>query len=145
MAVTIDIGDPNDIHPKQKKEVGERLAGEAMRMVYAQDIQVVSSGPRLKTQRIEGNRVILEFDQIGSGLIARNGPLEHFAVAGADKKFYWAEASIEGNQVILTSKQVPVPVAVRYAWANSPISANLFNKEGFPAEPFRTDDWTDSH
>ena len=145
MAVTIDIGDPNDIHPKQKKEVGERLAAEAMRMVYAQDLQVVSSGPRLKTHHIEGNRVILEFDHAGSGLVAKNGPLQHFAVAGADKKFYWAEAQIEGNRVVLTCKQVSAPVAVRYAWANSPISANLFNLEGFPAEPFRTDDWADAN
>lgn len=145
MAVTTDIGDPDDIHPKQKKEVGERLAGEAMRMVYGQDMQVVSSGPRLKTYRIEGNRVILEFDQTGSGLVAKDGPLQHFAMAGADKKFYWAEAQIEGNRILLTCKQVPAPAAVRYAWANSPVSANLFNQQGFPAEPFRTDDWTDSN
>ena len=140
MAVTIDVGDPNDIHPKQKKEVGERLAGEALRMVYGQQ-EGVTAGPRLVVQRIQGSQIILEFDRNGGGLVARGGALQHFAVAGADKKFYWAEAKIEGTQVILSSKQVPAPIAVRYAWAESPVSANLFNLEGFPAEPFRTDDW----
>ncbi|MFM8361804.1 MAG: sialate O-acetylesterase, partial [Haliscomenobacter sp.] len=77
----------------------------------------------------------------GKGLMAQNGPPAHFALAGADKKFYWAKAEIVGSQIVLTCEQVPSPVAVRYAWADSPVSANLFNREGFPAEPFRTDEW----
>jgi len=140
MAVTIDIGDPADIHPKQKKEVGDRLAAEALRMVYAQNT-AVSAGPKLIQFMAQGNRAVLEFEHAGSGLTARGGPLKHFAIAGADRKFYWAEASIEGNKVILRAPEVPIPVAVRYAWADSPVEANLFNPAGFPAEPFRTDNW----
>ncbi len=140
MVVTTDVGNPLDIHPKQKKEVGDRLAAEALRMVYGQQ-NIVSRGPQLKSWVVEGNKAILDFHFSGKGLIAQNGPPAHFALAGADKKFYWAKAEIVGNQIVLTCEQVPSPVAVRYAWADSPVSANLFNREGFPAEPFRTDEW----
>lgn len=140
MAVTTDIGNPLNIHPVQKQEVGERLAAEAMRVVYGKP-NLPSTGPQFSSFKIKGNQVILEFKNTGKGLLAKAGPLKQFAVAGADKKFYWAEAVIVGRQIIVTCKQVPKPVAVRYAWANSPVDANLYNKEGFPASPFRTDRW----
>ncbi len=140
MAVTTDIGNPSNIHPVQKQEVGERLAAEAMRVAYGK-AGLPSTGPVFSAYKIKGSQVILGFKNTGKGLLARNGPLKQFAVAGADKKFYWAEAVISGRQIIVTCKQVPVPVAVRYAWANSPVDANLYNKDGFPASPFRTDRW----
>ncbi len=140
MAVTTDIGNPLNIHPVQKQEVGERLAAEAMRVVYGKPT-LPSTGPQFSSFKIKGNQVILDFKNTGKGLLAKGGPLKQFAVAGADKKFYWAEAVIVGRQIIVTCKQVPKPVAVRYAWANSPVDANLYNKDGFPASPFRTDRW----
>lgn len=140
MAVTTDIGNPFNIHPVQKQEVGERLAAEAMRVVYGKP-NLLSTGPQFSSFKIKGNQIILDFKNTGKGLLAKGGPLKQFAVAGADKKFYWAEAVIVGRQIIVTCKQVPKPVAVRYAWANSPVEANLYNKEGFPASPFRTDRW----
>jgi sialate O-acetylesterase len=140
MAVATDIGNPMNIHPVQKQEVGDRLAAEAMRVVYGKPA-LPSTGPQFSSFKIKGNQVILDFKNTGKGLLAKAGPLKQFAVAGADKKFYWAEAIIVGRQIIVTCKQVPNPVAVRYAWANSPVDANLYNKEGFPASPFRTDRW----
>ena len=140
MAVTTDIGNPLNIHPVQKQEVGDRLAAEAMRVVYGKP-SLPSTGPQFSSFKIKGNQVILDFKNTGKGLLAKAGPLKQFAVAGADKKFYWAEAVIVGRQIIVTCKQVPKPVAVRYAWTNSPVEANLYNKEGFPASPFRTDRW----
>jgi len=140
MAVTTDIGNPFNIHPVQKQEVGERLAAEAMRVVYGKP-NLLSTGPQFSSFKIKGNQIILDFKNTGKGLLTTVGPLKQFAIAGADKKFYWAEAVIVGRQIIVTCKQVPKPVAVRYAWANSPVDANLYNKEGFPASPFRTDRW----
>ena len=140
MAVTTDIGNPFNIHPVQKQEVGERLAAEAMRVVYGKP-NLLSTGPQFSSFKIKGNQIILDFKNTGKGLLTTIGPLKQFAIAGADKKFYWAEAVIVGRQIIVTCKQVPKPVAVRYAWANSPVDANLYNKEGFPASPFRTDRW----
>lgn len=140
MAVSIDVGDPGDIHPVRKKEVGERLAGEALRIAYQQRNRV-SRGPMAGPIQFQGNKVIISFTSTGKGLVAKGGPLRSFAVAGADQKFYWAQGTIQGNQVILTCPQVSKPVAVRYAWADSPIDANLFNKEGWPAVPFRSDTW----
>lgn len=140
MAVTTDIGNPLNIHPVQKQEVGDRLAAEAMRVVYGKT-SLPSTGPQFSSFKIKGNQVILDFKNTGKGLLAKAGSLKQFAVAGADKKFYWAEAVIVGRQIIVTCKQVPNPVAIRYAWANSPVDANLYNKEGFPASPFRTDRW----
>ncbi len=138
MAVTIDIGEALDIHPKNKQEVGRRLALIAEKMAYG--LKVVDSGPIFKSMKIDGKDVELNFDHIGSGLMAKGGTLRGFAVAGADKKFYWARARIAGNQVILRSDKVPHPVAVRYGWASNP-DCNLYNKEGLPASPFRTDEW----
>lgn len=140
MAVATDIGNPMNIHPVQKQEVGDRLAAEAMRVVYGKPT-LPSTGPQLTGYKIKGNQLILEFKNTGKGLISKSGVLKQFALAGADKKFYWADAVISGRQVILTCKQVPNPVAARYAWANSPVDANLYNKDGFPASAFRTDTW----
>lgn len=140
MAVTTDIGNPVNIHPVKKQEVGDRLADEALRFVYGQTKRV-SGGPVFQSFTVKGAQVTLHFTNAGKGLMARNGTLKHFAIAGADKKFYWAQAIIQGNTVVLKSKQVPRPVAIRYAWADSPVDANLYNKDGYPAGPFRTDDW----
>ena len=138
MAVTIDIGEALNIHPKNKQEVGRRLALNAEKIAYG--MNVVNSGPIFKSMKIDGRDVELNFDHIGSGLMAKGGDLRGFAVAGADRKFYWARARIAGNQVILRSDKVPHPVAVRYGWAANP-DCNLYNKEGLPASPFRTDRW----
>lgn len=140
MAVTIDIGDWNDIHPWNKDEPGRRLALLAEKMVYGENI--VSSGPLFQSQRIDGNKIIISFTNIGSGITSNDGQdLNEFAIAGSDKKFVWAKAKIEGNKVIVSSDEVPDPLYVRYAWADSPVNPNLYNKEGLPASPFRTDDF----
>jgi sialate O-acetylesterase len=138
MAVAIDLGEWNDIHPDNKKDVGERLALTAMKVAYQEDI--VYSGPLYESSAIEGSKVMISFTQTGSGLVTTDGeaPAE-FAIAGADKKFVWAHTKIEGNRVIVWSDEVPAPKYVRYAWADNPVNPNLFNKEGLPASPFRTD------
>jgi sialate O-acetylesterase len=141
MAVTIDIGEWNDVHPLNKKDVGRRLALAAQKVAYG-DEEVVFSGPLYESIKVDGNEVILTFTNTGSGLIAKGeGKLKHFAIAGADKKFVWAEARIEGNKVIVWNDNIAKPVAVRYAWAGNPEGANLYNKEGLPASPFRTDEF----
>jgi sialate O-acetylesterase len=138
MAVTIDVGEEKDIHPKNKQEVGRRLAQWALAKTYGKPI--VPGGPLYKGMSKEGNSITVRFDDVGAGLAATGGePLKGFAVAGADKVFVWAEAKIAGDTVVVSSPQVKDPVAVRYAWANNP-ACNLANKEGFPASPFRTDD-----
>ncbi|MVN22534.1 sialate O-acetylesterase [Mucilaginibacter arboris] len=140
MAVAIDAGEWNDIHPLNKKDVGERLALAAEKLAYG-NTKVVSSGPIYQTAKIEGNKIVVNFSNTGSGLVAKDGAeLEQFAIAGADKKFVWANATIKGNQVIVSSDEVPDPVYVRYAWADNPEGANLYNKEGLPAPPFETGD-----
>lgn len=140
MAVTIDVGNPANIHPQQKKEVGDRLAAGALKTVYGKT-KLIASGPQLISFSIQGKQVILEFSNTGTGLMIKGKELKHFAVAGANKKFVWADAVIKGNKIIVIGKTIVKPVAVRYAWANSPVDANLYNKEGFPAVPFRTDEW----
>jgi sialate O-acetylesterase len=136
MAVTIDVGEWNDIHPLEKKVVGERLALAARKLAYGND-KIVYSGPIFKSATREGNRIILEFDHTGCGLIAKGGgDLNYFAVAGSDRKFVWVKAIIENNQVIITSDEIPDPVYVRYAWADNPEGANLYNAEDLPASPF---------
>ena len=141
MAVGIDCGDPVALHPKNKKPMGIRHAYLALKEVYGKDI--VPNGPRYLSQKIEGNKIVLTFDCIGSGMMAaKPGKLDDFAIAGADKKWHWADAEISGNTVIVSSQEVPSPVAVRYAWAMNPTQRNLlYNKEGLPASPFRTDTW----
>ena len=137
-AVAIDIGDAKDIHPKNKQDVGKRLALNALDKVY--DKEVVFSGPMCKSMTVKDGKIILTFNHADGGLAAKGGDLKGFAVAGADKKFVWADAAIEGNKVVVSSAKVPQPAAVRYAWANNPV-CNLYNGAGLPASPFRTDDW----
>ncbi len=139
MAVTIDIGEWNDVHPLDKKDVGHRLALAAQKVAYG-DEHVVYSGPLYQSMKIDGNKIILTFTNIGSGLIAKGGELKNFAIAGADKQFIWANAKIENDTVVVWSDKVSHPVAVRYAWADNPDGANLYNKDGLPASPFRTDE-----
>jgi len=139
MAVAIDIGDANDIHPKNKQEVGRRLALNALGLVYGRDVEY--SGPIYKSMRIEGNKIRLAFEHTDGGLTTpNNDKLTGFAVAGEDSIFTWAEADIDGDTVVVSSPYVANPVAVRYAWAANPV-CNLYNKAGLPASPFRTDDW----
>jgi sialate O-acetylesterase len=138
MAVIIDIGEANDIHPKNKQDVAKRLYLAARSKGYGENI--VYSGPLFESMAIQDGKAVLRFTHIGGGLVAKGGePLKGFAVAGADGKFVWAQAKIEGETVLVSSDQVAEPVAVRYAWAHNPI-CNLYNKEGLPASPFRTDD-----
>ncbi|MBK8089978.1 MAG: sialate O-acetylesterase [Chitinophagaceae bacterium] len=138
MAVTIELGEWNDIHPDNKKDVGERLALAAMKTAYNENI--VYSGPLFQSATIESNKIIIEFSNTGSGLVTNDGEeLSEFAIAGADKKFVWAKAKIEGNKVVVWSDEVKEPMYMRYAWADNPVNPNLFNKDGLPASPFRTD------
>jgi sialate O-acetylesterase len=139
LAVTIDIGEWNDVHPLNKMDVGKRLALVARKVAYGDD-SIVFSGPTYKTMTVKGRRVILTFDNTGSGLCAKGSrKLRYFAIAGEDMKFIWAKARIRGNKVIVRGKKIRKPVAVRYAWADDPEGANLYNREGLPAAPFRTD------
>jgi sialate O-acetylesterase len=139
MAVTIDIGDVNDIHPTNKQEVGRRLALTADKIAYGKDL--VYSGPLYDSMLIKGNTIRIHFTNTGTGLMTPdNKILKGFAIAGKDRKFYWAEATIDGDYIMMKSSKVKNPVAVRYGWASSP-DCNLYNKEGLPASPFRTDDW----
>lgn len=141
MAVTTDIGNAKDIHPTNKQDVGKRLAAIALNTIYGK--KMIFSGPSFKSQEIKGNQIILTFDNIGSGLITpdQNGILKGFEIAGADKIFYPAKAIIKNNKIIVSSEKVPNPTAVHYGWADDDTEINLFNKEKFPASPFRTDDW----
>jgi sialate O-acetylesterase len=139
MACIIDIGDPDNIHPLNKQEVGRRLALIANKLVYKQDY--IASGPVYKSFEAEGNRVRISFTNTGSGLSTAEGKeVTGFAIAGKDKRFHWAKAVIDGNEVIVYNDKVTAPEAVRYAWADNP-ECNLVNSKGLPAIPFRTDDW----
>jgi len=137
-AVITDLGDVADIHPPQKGPVGERLARAARALVYGEDVEY--SGPLYDKLTVSGEKAILSFTHLGGGLMARDGALKGFTVCGADRKFYNAEAHIDGDTVIVSSPQVAEPVAVRYGWANYPV-VNLFNQAELPASPFRTDDF----
>jgi sialate O-acetylesterase len=138
MAVITDIGDPGNIHPVKKQPVGARLALAARGIAYGE--KIVYSGPIYKSMKVEGSKVVLTFDHVGAGLVARDGQLEGFAICGEDHKFVWANAVIDGKHVTVSSASVEHPVAVRYGWADSPV-VNLWNKDGLPASPFRTDDF----
>ncbi|CAN5549161.1 sialate O-acetylesterase [soil metagenome] len=138
LATIIDVGEADDIHPKDKKTVGERLALNALALEYGQ--KIAYSGPIYKTMKITGDSIRLSFNHTDGGLIAKDGKLEGFAVAGEDRKWHWADARIEGDAVVVRSSEVPKPVAVRYAWATNP-AASLYNGAGLPTVPFRTDDW----
>ena len=138
MAVAIDLGEWNDIHPDNKKDVGERLALAALKIAYHENI--VHSGPIYQSSKTEGDKMVINFTNIGSGLVSYDGEeLTEFAIAGSDKKFVWAKAKIEGDKVIVWNNDIPGPIHVRYAWADNPVNPNLYNKEGLPASPFRTD------
>ncbi|MFL5581085.1 MAG: sialate O-acetylesterase [Gemmatimonadaceae bacterium] len=158
-AIAIDVGEAGDIHPRNKQEVGRRLALAARRVAHGEHA-LVASGPAYRSHRVEGGRVVLDFDGVGGGLVvgrrpdagaegepatgaapAPAGALKGFAIAGPDLRFVWADARIEGNRVVVWSDRVPNPVAVRYAWGNNPSTANLYNRAGLPAAPFRTDEW----
>jgi sialate O-acetylesterase len=151
MAVIIDIGEARDIHPRNKQDVGSRLAQWALHHTYGKDI--VPSGPLYKSHKAEGGSIRIAFDCVGKGLMVGrkeglaptqevpNGKLQRFAVAGADKQWHWADAVIDGETIVVSCKDVPKPVAVRYAFSMNPEGANLYNREGLPASPFRTDAW----
>jgi sialate O-acetylesterase len=137
MAVGIDVGEWNDIHPDNKKTVGERLALVAQKLAYQENI--TASGPLFQSATIEGNKIILSFTNVGSGLKTNDGEdLREFAVAGSDKKFVWANAKIVGDKIEISNNNITAPVYVRYAWADNP-NVNFYNKEGLPASPFKTD------
>jgi sialate O-acetylesterase len=141
MAVIIDIGEADDIHPKNKQDVGSRLALAARKVAYNEEI--VYSGPMYSSMKTEGDKIRVRFTNSGGGLVAKDryGYLKGFAIAGNDKKFHWASAQIDGASILVSSPMVKSPVAVRYAWADNPDDANLYNQEGLPALPFRTDTW----
>jgi sialate O-acetylesterase len=139
MAVTIDIGVAEDVHPRNKQDVGKRLWLNARKIVFGDNL--VYSGPVYHQHKVEGNKIVVSFEHIGGGLVAaEDGRVNGFTVAGADKSFYLATAEINGDKVIVSSNKVNQPVAVRYGWANNP-DVNLYNREGLPAAPFRTDNW----
>ncbi len=151
MAITIDVGDPNNVHPADKLDVGHRLALLARRAVYGE--KLVASGPLFREARVEGSGIRIQFGETGSGLTPGQAPwrapgvetlptdrLVGFFICGEDRKWVAAETAIEGETVLVSSPSIQKPVAVRYGWANSP-RCNLYNKEGLPASPFRTDDW----
>jgi sialate O-acetylesterase len=141
LAVTNDIGEEKNIHPKNKQEVGRRLALWALAKDYGR-ADTVFSGPIFKNALIEGSQVRIQFDHTGGGLKTRDGgELKHFQIVGEDKKWVWAQAKIENNEVLVSSPEVPNPVGVRYAWAAWPEGANLINAEGLPAGCFRTDEF----
>lgn len=140
MASAIDAGEWNDIHPLDKLTVAKRLALAAYRVAYGEDI--IASGPIYRDMVKEGNRIRIRFMEPTGGLVSVDGkPLRHFAVAGPDRRFVWADARIEGDTVVVWNDDIDDPVAVRYAWADNPEGANLYNSAGLPASPFRTDSW----
>lgn len=151
LAIAIDIGDAADIHPRNKQDVGKRLALNALAVEYGKDVEY--SGPAYKSMKIDGDKAVLEFTHLGGGLVAKatdvkdaplaSSELKRFEIAGEDKVFHWATAKIDGDKIVVSCPDVPKPVAVRYAWANNPTGCNLYNKADLPAVPFRTDNWGD--
>ncbi len=139
MAVTIDIGDPKDVHPHNKQALGERLTRIALAKVY--DRKIEYSGPVYESMKISGSTIQLSFSHLGGGLADKGGPLKWFTIAGADRKYVAAEARIEGDTIVVSNAQLTMPLAVRYAWDNDPEGCNLYNAAGLPAAPFRTDKW----
>jgi sialate O-acetylesterase len=139
MAVTTDIGNSTDIHPKNKQDVGKRLAAIALHNVYNKNI--VYSGPLYKSMKVQGSTILINFTNVGGGLMAKNGELKGFEIAGLGGQFFPAIATIEGNQVAVHNDNIRYPAAVRFGWMDDAATDNLFNKEGFPASPFRTDKW----
>ena len=138
MAITIDVGDGDDLHPRNKLDVGRRLAALALANVYGRPM--IPSGPLFAGFKIDGSKVRISFKYAQGLRTSDGGPVKGFAIAGADRKFVWGEARIEGDTVVVSSPTILKPAAVRYAWSNNPL-VNLYNKAGLPASPFRTDDW----
>lgn len=142
MAVINDIGEWNDVHPKNKLDVGKRLALAAQKVAYG-DKAVVYSGPTYQSMGRNGNKIMLSFKNTGSGMKAKGGSeLKYFSIADSSKKFIWAKAEIVGDKIMVWSDAIAEPIAVRYAWADNPVGANLINNEGLPASCFRTDNWS---
>jgi sialate O-acetylesterase len=141
MAVTIDIGNSNDIHPRNKQDVGKRLAAVAMAKTYFKPR--VHAGPTYESMHPNVAGIVITFSNAENGLIAKDkyGYVKGFEIAGEDQIFHFAQALIKGSQIFVLSEKVKQPIAVRYAWADDPVDANLYNQEGFPAAPFRTDNW----
>jgi sialate O-acetylesterase len=147
LAVAIDLADrpgdgygPSEIHFKNKQDVGHRMALAAKALVYGE--KIVSSGPQYKSMKQEGDKIRLSFDSVGGGLDAKGGKLVGFAIAGEDQKFVGADAVIDGDTIVVSASTVPKPAAVRYAFATFVPGCTLYNKDGLPASPFRTDDWS---
>ena len=138
LASAVDIGDVKNIHPVNKQEVGRRLFQAAQVIAYGE--KGAPSGPHYSKHEIQDSTIVIHFDNAESGLKAKGGELKGFAMAGADKKWHWGQAKIQGGAVVVSAESVKTPSAVRYGWANNPIG-NLINAEGLPAAPFRTDDW----
>jgi sialate O-acetylesterase len=136
--VTIDVGDPTNVHPKNKEPLGERLTTIALAKTYGRKVEY--SGPVYESSKVEGGAVRVKFSH-ATGMMAKDGELKWFQIAGADEKFVDATAKIEGDAVVVSSAEVSAPVAVRYAWDDYPEGANLYNGAGLPAAPFRTDGW----
>jgi len=141
MCVTTDIGDPLDIHPKNKQDVGKRLAAIALNKIFKKNI--VYGGPSFKSMEIDGNKIIASFENLGSGLATpdKYGYVKGFEIAGKDQVFYYAKAKIVDDKVVIYNENVKNPVAIHFGWADDASDNNLYNKEGFPAVPFRTDNW----
>ena len=137
--VTIDLGGATELHPRNKQDVGARLARIVRKVAYGQN--VIASGPTYHSQVTSGDTVVVTLGNVAAGLRVRGDSLGGFAIAGADRRWAWANAKIEGSRVLVWSSAVKKPVAVRYAWADNPEHANLYNSEGLPAAPFRTDGW----
>jgi sialate O-acetylesterase len=138
LAVITDVGEEYDIHPQRKGPVGARLALAARAIAHGEKIEY--SGPLFDKMEVTDNKAILSFNHVGAGLEARGGPLTGFTIAGPDHKFFKAVAEIQGDKILVSSPQVQRPVSVRFGWANFPV-VNLWNKDGLPASPFRTDDF----
>ena len=135
LAIAIDLGDPYDVHPRNKQEVARRLVLVAEAIAYGKNVEYL--GPRYRSMKIKGNTIRLKFDQAPNGLVAKGKKLEGFAIAGLDQHYVWADATIDGSTVIVSSPRVANPVSVRYGWADNPV-CNLYNHAGLPASPFRT-------
>jgi sialate O-acetylesterase len=138
LAVITDLGDEKDIHPQKKREVGERLALAARGIAYGEKIEY--SGPIYRGMSRHGDKIVLKFDHVGQGLEARGGELKGFTLCAPERQFIWAQAVIEGDTVVVSSPGITIPKAVRFGWADFP-TGNLWNKDGLPASPFRTDDF----
>jgi sialate O-acetylesterase len=138
--VGIDAGEADDIHPVDKRIVAYRLSLVARKLSY-KETSLISSGPIYKEMSVSNNKIMISFTGAEDTLIAKNGALKYFAIAGQDRVFRWAKAEIKDNKIEVWSDAVAAPVAVRYAWADNPEGCNLYNKAGLPASPFRTDDW----